>query len=65
VLSSYGWLWSDDETPTMKRQKLRRAIQLRHQAEALMASNGGYLTDDQQRAIRREARAIVTGSRWR
>jgi hypothetical protein len=65
VRGSYGWLWSDDETPTMKHQKLRRAVALQQRAQALMTSNGGFLTADQQREIRREARAIVTGSRWR
>jgi hypothetical protein len=62
---SWGLLWTGDETPSLKEQKLRRAVALRLQADAWMASNGGFLTEAQQREIRREARAIATGSRWR
>lgn len=62
---SWGLFWTGDETPSLKQQKLRRAVALRQQAEAWMASNGGFLTEAQQREVRRESRAITTGSRWR
>ncbi len=66
VLNRNGlWLSSDDDTPSLKQQKLRRAIALREYAEQLMADNGGFLTVDQQQEIRRKARAIVTGRWWR
>jgi len=61
----WGLFWTGDETPSLKQQKLRRAVALQQRTQALMTSNGGFLTADQQREIRREARAIATGSRWR
>lgn len=51
------------ETPTMKRQKLARAIALREEAAKLVQEGGGTLTPRQETYLRRKAQAILTGRR--
>ncbi len=51
------------DTPTMRRQKLERAIALRQEVDAMLQTNGGELTDAQQAYVRRRARAILNGGR--
>ena len=51
------------ETPTMKRQKLARAIALREEAAKLLEEGGGTLTPREETYLRRKARAILTGRR--
>jgi hypothetical protein len=50
-----------DDTPTMRRDKLRRAIALRSEAAALVVEDGGTLTPDHQAYIQRQRRAILLG----
>ncbi|WP_066781348.1 hypothetical protein [Sphingomonas sp. CCH5-D11] len=47
------------DTPTMRRDKLKRAQTLRAEVDAMMAANGGTLTDKQQAYVRREAKDIL------
>ena len=54
------YLFSRDGTPTMRRQKVKRAIALREEAARLMQENGGTLTPEQQAYVRREAREILS-----
>ncbi|MEG3163575.1 hypothetical protein U1701_03095 [Sphingomonas sp. PB2P19] len=58
----YNLVRSND-TPTMRAQKLRRAIALRDEAAALVAQDGGTLTDRHRAYLRREASNILDGSR--
>ena len=51
------------ETPTMKRQKLERAIALRDEAAALLEQDGGTLSAKHAAYIRRKARAILSDGR--
>jgi hypothetical protein len=51
------------DTPSMERQKVRRAIALREEAAALMQENGGTLTPAQQAYVRRKAQAILANRR--
>jgi hypothetical protein len=51
------------ETPTMKRQKLERAIALRAEAATLVEQDGGTLTAKHAAYIRRKARAILSDGR--
>lgn len=47
------------DTPTMRRDKLKRARALRAEVDAMMAANGGSLSDKQQAYVRREANDIL------
>jgi hypothetical protein len=51
------------ETPTMKRQKLERAIALRAEAATLLEQDGGTLSPRHAAYIRRKARAILSDGR--
>jgi hypothetical protein len=51
------------DTPSVERQKVRRAIALREEAAALMKAGGGTLTAKQQADIRRKAYAILANRR--
>ncbi len=51
------------DTPTMRAQKLRRAIALRDEATVLLAQDGGTLSDRNRAYVRRKALNILDGSR--
>lgn len=51
------------ETPTMKRQKLERAIALRAEAATLLKQDGGTFSAKHAAYIRRKARAILYDGR--
>lgn len=49
------------ETPTMRAQKLERAIALRAEANALLQEDGGKLTAEHAAYVRRKACKILSG----
>lgn len=51
------------DTPTIRAQKLRRAIALRDEAAVLLANDGGTLSDHNRAYVRRKALNILDGSR--
>lgn len=51
------------DTPTMQRQRLVLAVALRNEAHQLQQQNGGTLTAEHRRYLRRAAYKIVNGSR--
>ncbi len=51
------------DTPTMRKQKLARAISFRREAAALLARDGGTFTADHQAYVQRKARDILTARR--
>lgn len=53
------------DTPTMRRQKLKRAQELRAEVDGMLRENGGTLTADQQSYVRRKANAILNNSSHR
>ncbi|TXC72359.1 hypothetical protein FSB78_16465 [Sphingomonas ginsenosidivorax] len=58
----FNYVRSND-TPTMRAQKLRRAIALREEAAVLLANDGGTLSDHNRAYVRRKALNILDGSR--
>ena len=57
------YLGSSADTPTMRRQKLMRALALREEAASLLREDGGTLTPEHEEYVRRKARAILDGRR--
>ncbi|PZU08698.1 hypothetical protein [Sphingomonas sp.] len=57
--ASYWALGGLAETPTMKRQKLARAIALRQEVDGFLAQDGGTLSAEHQRYVQRKARDIL------
>ena len=51
------------ETPTMRANKLKRAIALRAEAASLLEQDGGKLTPTHEAYVRRKACAILGDSR--
>ena len=51
------------DTPTMRAQKLRRALALRDEAAVLLAQDGGTLSDHNRAYVKRKALNILDGSR--
>ncbi|MDO6412914.1 hypothetical protein Q4F19_00820 [Sphingomonas sp. BIUV-7] len=47
------------DTPTMRRQKLARAVALRSEVDGFLVTDGGVLTDEHQRYVQRKARDIL------
>jgi hypothetical protein len=51
------------DTPSVQRQKARRALALREEAAALLEADGGTLTPRHQAYLQRKARNILAGRR--
>lgn len=51
--------WGMSETPTMRAEKLRQAIDLRREANALLAQDGGKLTLVHETYVRRRVCKIL------
>lgn len=51
------------DTPTMRRIKLARALELRAEAARLLSEDGGTLTAEHETYIRRKAHAILEARR--
>jgi hypothetical protein len=56
-------LLRSSDTPTMRRMKLARAIELRAEAARLLSEDGGTLTSEHEAYIRRKAHAILEARR--
>lgn len=53
------------DTPTMRRQKLKRAQELRAEVDSMLRENGGKLTAEQQSYVRRRANEILNYTSYR
>jgi len=47
------------ETPSMRKQKLERAVALRQEADTLLAQDGGKLTPEHEAYVRRKVCTIL------
>lgn len=54
-----GMLGGRSETPTMREEKLVRAISLRHEADTLLAQDNGKFTPEHEAYIRRKVCDIL------
>jgi hypothetical protein len=52
--------WGSRDTPTMKRQKLARALALRDEAAQLLAKDGGTFSDRNRAYIERKRDRILS-----
>ncbi len=59
---AFNYVRSND-TPTMRAQKLRRAIALRDETAVLVEQDGGTLSDHNRAYVQRKALNILDGSR--
>ena len=54
--------YNSNDTPTMREQKLKRAIALRERVSQLLVEDGGTLTSRHRYHVRREAYNILHGN---